>query len=257
MEAGCIAGPFDEPPFENFRCSPVSLRKKSTAGQFWLLTQLILPYNEKSINHNIPKNYSTVQYSTLQNAIQLIQKHGAGCYMAKSDIKGAFRIVPLHPSQYYLMGFKWENKYYYDKNLAMGLSSSCQIFEAISDAVVFILNTKYKITDVVKILDNFLFVQLSKDSCQRNLNSFLELRKILGIPVAMEKISDIPTQIIVFIGILLDSVRMLAKLAEDKLQNYSGQVAETLDKSKLSLWELQSVIGHSCESGEGFSQTFR
>ncbi len=60
----------------------------------------------------------------------------------------------------------------------------------------------------------------------------------------MEKTSDIPTQIIVFLGILLDSVRMLAKLPEDELQNYSGQVEETLDKSKLSPWELQSVIGH-------------
>ncbi len=37
---------------------------------------------------------------------------------------------------------------------------------------------------------------------------------------------------------------MLAPLPEDKLQNYSGQVEETLNKSKLSLWELQSVIGN-------------
>ncbi len=106
------------------------------------------------------------------------------------------------------MGFKWENKYYYDKNLAIGLSSSCQIFETISDGVVFILYTKYKVTYMVKILDDFLFVQLSKESCQRNLNSFSELYKILGIPVAMEKTSDIPTQFIVFLGILLDSMRM-------------------------------------------------
>ncbi len=155
VQAGHIAGPFDEPPFENFRCSPLSLREKSTASRYRPLHNLAYPYNERSINHNIPKKYSTVQYSTLQNAIQLIPKHGAGCYMVKSDMKGAFRIVPLHPSQYHLMGFKWENKYYYDKNLAMGLSSFCQIFETISDAVVFILNIKYNVTDVVKILDDF------------------------------------------------------------------------------------------------------
>ncbi len=137
--------------------------------------------------------------------------------MAKSYIKGDFRIVLLHPSQYHLLGFNWENKYYYDKNLAMGLSSSCQIFETIYNAVVIILNTMYNVTDVVKILDDFLFVQLSKDSCQRNLNSFSELCKFLGIPIAMEMTSDIPTQIIVFLGILMDSVRMLAQLPEDKL----------------------------------------
>ncbi len=87
VEAGCIAGPFDEPPFENFRCSPLSVREKSTASQYRPLHNLAYPNNERSINHNIPKKYSIVQYSKLQNAIQLIQKHWAGCYMAKSDKK--------------------------------------------------------------------------------------------------------------------------------------------------------------------------
>ncbi len=32
VEAGHIAGPFDETPFENIRCSPLSIKEKSTAG---------------------------------------------------------------------------------------------------------------------------------------------------------------------------------------------------------------------------------
>ncbi len=49
VEAGRIVGPFDEPPFENFRCSPLSLREQSTAGQYRLLHNLSYPYNERPI----------------------------------------------------------------------------------------------------------------------------------------------------------------------------------------------------------------
>lgn len=48
--------------------------------------------------------------------------------MAKTDIEDAFRIIPIHPSDYHLLGFIWEGQFYYDKCLPMGASSSCQIF---------------------------------------------------------------------------------------------------------------------------------
>ncbi len=157
-------------------------------------------YNGQSVNTNIPREFASVQYSTIKEAIELIQKHGRDCYLAKSDIKSTFRIVPLHPSQYHLMGFTWEGKYYYDKCLAMGLSSFCQIFET-----VFILKTMYGIIDVVKVLDDFLFVEKRFQSCQSNLSSFLQLCELLGIPVAMEKTSDLLLQMLGFLGILLDT----------------------------------------------------
>jgi hypothetical protein len=46
--------------------------------------------------------------------------------LSKCDIEDAFRIIPIHPSDYYLLGFTWNNYFYFDRCLPMGASSSCQ-----------------------------------------------------------------------------------------------------------------------------------
>lgn len=55
--------------------------------------------------------------------------------MAKTDVKSAFRIIPIHPAHYPLLGIRWNNTYNFDRALAMGLSSSCAIFESFSTAL--------------------------------------------------------------------------------------------------------------------------
>ena len=128
LDSGRIAGPFDKPPLPNFKSSPLSLRAKKDPGQFRLLHNLSFPYDKSVVNYNIPKSAATVKYASLQDAILDIQQCSPGAWMAKVDIANAFRLIPLHPYQYHLTGVSWNGKYYYDKCLPMGCSSSCSIF---------------------------------------------------------------------------------------------------------------------------------
>ncbi len=122
LTAGRIRGPFDKPPLPHFKCSPLSVREKSTPGTYRLLHNLSAPYDERAVNYNIPHEHTTVHYARLRDAIELIQEVGPGAYMSKADIKNAFRLVPTHPDYYHLFGFYWKGKYYYDTCLAMGLA---------------------------------------------------------------------------------------------------------------------------------------
>ncbi len=70
---GRIQGPFAEPPFLNFKSSPLSIREKNTPGQFRLLPNLSYPYDIRAVNHNIPSEHSTVHYATLQDVVKIIQ----------------------------------------------------------------------------------------------------------------------------------------------------------------------------------------
>ncbi len=125
----------------------------------------------------------------------------------------------------------------------MGLSSSCQILETVSSGLLFTPKTKYGIIDVVKLLDDFLFVEKRFQSCQSNLSSCLQLCELLGIPVAMEKTSDLPLQMLIFLGILLDTIKMIAELPDDNLHAYTEQVELALDKNNVLLRELKGIIG--------------
>ena len=135
VKLGRLAGPFSEPPLPNFKVSPISLREKKDPGKFRLIHDLSHPYDDTSINSNIPKHCKEVQYASVSSAIKQIQKLGPCCYLAKTDIESAFRLIPIHPSQYHKLGMKWDGKYFYDKCLPQGLGSSCQIFEKFSTAI--------------------------------------------------------------------------------------------------------------------------
>ena len=127
VNAGRIAGPFKDPPFNNFKISPLSLREKSTPGKYRLLHNLSYPYDQNSVNLGIPQKYKSVKYATVLDAVSIMNSM-PGCFLAKSDIASAFRIVPLHPDSYHLMGFTINGEYFYDKALPMGCAVSCAIF---------------------------------------------------------------------------------------------------------------------------------
>ena len=59
--------------------------------------------------------------------------------MARTDIQSAFRLFPVHPEDWELLGMKWDGKYYYDKILPFGLRSAPSIFNHLSDAIEWIL----------------------------------------------------------------------------------------------------------------------
>ena len=241
LSLGRISGPFENKPLANFKCSPLAVREKQDTGKYRLLHNLSYPYDEKSVNFNISKDNSTVSYATIKDAVSLIQSLSKPAFMAKTDISDAFRIIPLHPSQYHLTGFFW-NGFYYDKCLPMGCSSSCKIFEEFSTALKWILANKFGIKNVVKILDDFLFIEPDKTSCSNSLQKFITLCNDIGVPLAEHKTVG-PTNNIVFLGIGLDSNKMLAYLPLDKLQKYTEDVKFYLGKNKISLKELQSLCG--------------
>ncbi len=111
LEVGWIIGPYPDAPFENFKCSPLSLQEKYTPGQYRLLHNLSYTYYDKSVNHNIPRQYTVVKYTTLMDVVQMFRRLGPKSIIAKSDIKSSFRIVPLHPHCTNLMKvwYGWED----------------------------------------------------------------------------------------------------------------------------------------------------
>ena len=76
-----------------------------------------------SINYSISQEKFSLHYVSIDDGIEGIMRFGQGCFLAKTDIESAFRLIPVHPDDYELLGMYWEGKYYYDKVLPFGLSS--------------------------------------------------------------------------------------------------------------------------------------
>ena len=238
---GRIVGPFDARPFSVFHISPLGLIPKKAPGEFRLIHHLSFPEGQ-SVNSHIPKIASSVHYANIDDAIRLVRRTGRGCALAKTDIKNAFRLIPVSPSDYNLLGICWRDKFYVDRNLAMGLSSSCKIFECFSSALEWIARVKLNITGILHLLDDFLLVSKSLSSCADNLRAFLQTCDDIGVPMAPEKTVG-PSFVLSFAGIELDTINMEARLPDDKLAKCRSLIREFLPRKKVTLTELQSLIG--------------
>ena len=214
LELGRVCGPFDEPPFEVFKSCPLAIRPKPN-GKYRLLHNLSYPFNEDSVNGVIPESAAKVKYASISDAIELI-KANPGCWLAKCDIADAFRIVPIHPDDYHLLGFSFEGKFYFDRCLPMGCRSACHIFEKVSGALAFILKQHFKIDKVVKYLDDFLFVGADRGSCDRVLRVFQVLCKEVGMPLAPNKTVG-PANELVFLGYKLNTLEMVVEIPKRRL----------------------------------------
>ena len=162
--------------------------------------------------------------------------------MAKTDIKSAFRIIPIHPSDHPLLGMKWWGLYYYDRCMPMGCASSWKTFEIFSTSIEWIARHKLEIDELLHLLDDFLFVSATYSQCQGNLDRFINLCSQLGIPIAPDKTFR-PATTLTFAGIELDSIGSEARLPQDKIVKCVESISAFLKRKKVQLKELQSLIG--------------
>ena len=102
-----MTGPYDQSPVVNFHLSPIKMREKSGKGKFRLIHNLSWPYDETSINGGIEDEHKSVSYSSVAQAIKLVMQKPKGSVTRKTDIKDAFKIIPVHPDEYLKLGLKF------------------------------------------------------------------------------------------------------------------------------------------------------
>ena len=239
---GRVAGPFDSPPFKEFHVSPIFLRPKSTPGEFRMILNLSHPKNEDSINANIIESAKSVKYSSVRDAITFAVELPRGSYTAKVDIKDAFRLLPIHVADLPKLCFKIRNKYYYDRVLPQGCSSSCALFEYFAAAIHHIFQYFAPDCKTIHYLDDFLFLAPTYELCLKYRDLFVKICSFINIPLAPHKIT-LPAHDTTFLGITLDTVAQQARLPIEKISAYANDVEHVIHMDRITKKQLQSIIG--------------
>ena len=224
--------------------SPLGVVPKKSGSSFRLIHDLSSPCPPHSVNSHIPpKNYH-VTLESFDTVANLILQSGKHSLVAKADIENAFRIIPISPLDYHKLGFTFKGKYYFDRVLPMGASSSVSIFESFSNAIQWILQYKLNCSAVSHIIDDFIFVGRANTSeCSRGLQAFFGLCGSLGIPIKNDK-TVLPSTEVTVHGITVNTTTLMARLPDDKLTALRALINSLTNRKKISLRQLQSVIGH-------------
>ena len=183
-------------------------------------------------------------YVRVDDAIKAICVKRKGALMSKADISDAFKIMPIRSSQWPYFCVKWDGMYYVFVRLVFGCRSSPRVFDTLSQAVCWIACNKYGVQTMFHMLDDFLTVGKPVMCTGERTRAILSLIfKRLRIPLAPHKCIG-PTTCLEYLGIILDSEEMVAKLPNDKVMRIIQFIEHMLNKSKCTKHELLQLFGH-------------
>lgn len=183
------------------------------------------------------------KFQTIDDAVKRIRR---GCFLAKVDLRHAYRSVPVHPSNYKALGLKWKFKghtkftYLMDTRLPFGGRSAPGIFHRITQAVRRMMLRRGFV--LVVYLDDFLVIGLTQLECQRGFDTLCELLVSLGFELSPSKIVP-PCQTLVFLGVSFDTVNLTLSLPAQKLSALREVVKDFLSRKRATKRHLQQLAG--------------
>ena len=240
--------PISSLPHDLF-CSPIGLVPKQVNGaQFgWRVIFDLSSPEGASVNDGIPKEYGTLVYETLNDAVQLVAQAGRGAVMMKRDLKAAFRHIPISPCDYWLLIFEWNGQFFVDMFLPFGLRTAPRIFNLFAEALHWVFETLHE-WNVTHYLDDFLFVFPPNTDITTISVQFDDVLAKFGLTKATEKDAD--GCIVVHLGFEFDSKNMQVRLPLNKKQRALNAVNALLSSPTVTHAMLETTLGflsHCCQ----------
>ena len=164
-----VEGPYPSSPLCDQQVSPFGvIPKRGQPGKWRLILDLSSPRGA-SVNDGIPREPYSMHYVSVDDAIRHLITFGPGALMTKFDVEAAYRNIPMHPADRYLLGMRWRDHYFVDLVLPFGLRPAPFLFDTVASAVHWILVTNYGIQPLLHYLDDFLTVGPLTLHCARSM----------------------------------------------------------------------------------------
>ena len=183
-----------------------------------------------------------LKFQTLDDAICALRPH---YYMAKIDLRHAYRSVPIHPANFQATGCKWRftgddfDTFFLDTHLLFGAKCSPEIFHRLMQAVRRMM-ARRGFRDIVVYLDDFLVIGATYQECKEKYDVLLALLPDLGFTISWQKLVP-PTQHLTFLGVQLDTLTCTTTLLPEKLKEFQTLVAQFRNKHRASKHQLQRL----------------
>lgn len=217
--------------------STVFLRQKSN-GNYRLILNL------KGLNKYV--EYKKFKMETLSVALNLLKKN---CYMASVDLRDAYYSIPIAKEHQKLLRFTWRGKLYQYTVMPNGIACAPRYFTKLLKPAYSNLRSRGHVC--LGYIDDSYLQGDNYEECDQNVNDTISLFSDLGFDINWEKSCTIPSQILEFLGFLLNSVEMSVKLTKRKIEKLKSLALRILNKEMIKIEELASLIGTIVSSFPG------
>lgn len=143
LSFGAIAGPFSVNPLNKpLVCSPLQTVPKRGSSKRRVVMDLSFP-PDCSVNSGIPlhtylDSLFNLSFPGMERLCELILSKGRGCLVYKKDLQRVYRQISIDPTDYHLLGFNFDNQFYFATCCPFGLRTSAMICQRTTKAVIYI-----------------------------------------------------------------------------------------------------------------------
>lgn len=242
-----LIGPFSSPPFAAYNVSPFGAFQRKRSGKVRVVHDLSWP-PLASVNDGISRDEYSLQYVSIDKAVEACLRLGSRpVYLAKIDLKNAFKHIVVRPADWPLLGSSWTNEsgnkeYWFSSVLEFGLRSSPKIFDDFANALQKVMIKRGASPDTFRYMDDFLTIAGSEEACNASLNVMLQTCKDAGFEIQPSKVVK-PCTVIEFLGIEINTELQQLRITEDRVIEIENELKRWSDKRKCSKRELLSIIG--------------
>lgn len=192
--------------------------------------------NLKQFNEFV--QYRHFKMDTLEHAIHLMKP---GCYMASVDLKDAYYTVPIHPSHQKYLKFRFGENFYQYTCLPNGLASAPRIFTKVLKPVYATLRSMGHVSSAY--IDDSYLQGDTYDECRKNVHDTAKLFTKLGFCVHPGKSVFDPSQRLVFLGFILDSVNMTVEPTDEKKEKIISACSAIANTRSTKIRQVAELIG--------------
>ena len=162
--------------------------------------------------------------------------------MTLIDLKDAFYSTSIYPEHKRYLKFVVLSKIYQCIWMLNGYGPAMHIFTKVSKDPFSHLLSKGFVSAV--FIDDSYLQGNTYEASLHNIESTIELLQNFGFAIHLKKSILTPTQKITFIGFVIDSVQMTLEITEEKENKIHKLFLAILQKGRITLPTLASVIGN-------------
>ena len=239
-----MAGPYENIPFsKRIGVSPMNSRPKRESSERRIIIDFSWPIDH-SVNDGINKDVYMgkdveLRFPTIDTLARRVVELGIGCAVFKKDLKSAFRQLDGDPFDYSLMLYMWENRYFVDLAVAMGMRSAPSCCQHVTDAIRYIHNQAGHW--LMNYIDDFIGAE-RWNRVWHSYHELGELLKLIGAKEAPEKASMPDTQVNC-LGTLFDTIAMTISVIPERLLELRTLLNSWSVKICASRKEVEQLIG--------------
>jgi len=164
-----------------------------------------------------------------------------GDYLVKLDLKDAYLTVPINNQDWKFLRFTWKGIAYEFTVLPFGLATAPCVFTKLLHPVVASLRRQG--IRLLIFLDDILIAASSRAKAAQHITLAMEHLNSLGFITNEKKSITTPSQIMEFLGFVVNTAQMTLTLPTDKVLKLRKECKHMMNQPEVTARQLAHLIG--------------